>query len=132
MGYCFWENHFMHINSFGERGSMCGERGWLSQDYSQWYIPSKHLLVQSNNRTYRKRCEIFLKLTVMTPEWLKWRHSGVFVVKFEHILLLFFSTFPIVNCEQVNLCSVVTSGLFCFRFGCFFICIGMVSYSKVC
>ena len=42
-----------------------------------------------NNRNTRKRCEICSKLTINTPERRHWRHSGVFVVNFEHVLHLF-------------------------------------------
>ena len=39
-----------------------------------------------NNRNNRIRCEICSKLTIKTPELRHWRRSGVFIVKFEHIL----------------------------------------------
>ena len=38
-----------------------------------------------NNRHTRTRCEICSKLTIKTPERRHWRHSGVFIVNFEHI-----------------------------------------------
>ena len=41
-----------------------------------------------NNRSTRKRCEIYSKLTIKTPERYQWRHSGIFIVNFEHILHL--------------------------------------------
>ena len=37
-------------------------------------------------------CEIHSKLTMKTPEWRRWRRSGVFIVNFEqisHIVLVF-------------------------------------------
>ena len=37
------------------------------------------------NRKTGKRCEICSKLTLKTPERRQWRHSGVFIVDFEHI-----------------------------------------------
>ena len=40
------------------------------------------------NRSTRKRCEIRSKLTIKTPEQRQWRHSDVFIVKFEHISYL--------------------------------------------
>ena len=49
-----------------------------------------------NNRNTRTRCEIFLKLTIKTPERRHWCRSGVFIVNFEHIshlvLVLLLST----------------------------------------
>ena len=42
-----------------------------------------------NNRNTRKRCEIYLKLTIKIPERRHWRRSDVFIVNFEHISLLF-------------------------------------------
>ena len=38
-----------------------------------------------NNRNTRKRCKICSNLPIKTPEQRQWRHSGVFIVKFEHI-----------------------------------------------
>ena len=40
--------------------------------------------------------EICSKLTIKTPELHQWRHFGVFIVNFEHILYI-----VIVNSEQV-------------------------------
>ena len=40
-----------------------------------------------NNSNTRKRCEIFSKLTIKSPQ----RHSTVFIVNFEHISYLFTS-----------------------------------------
>ena len=38
-----------------------------------------------NNENIRTRCEMCLKLTIKIPEWSQWRHSGAFIVNFEHI-----------------------------------------------
>ena len=46
-------------------------------------------LFKVNNRNTRKRCEIYSKFTIKTPERHRWRHSGVFINNFEHILHLF-------------------------------------------
>ena len=43
-----------------------------------------------NNRSTGKRCEICSKLTVKTPERHRWRRSGVSIINFEHILILFY------------------------------------------
>ena len=43
-----------------------------------------------NNRSTGKRCEICPKLTVKTPERHRWRRSGVSIINFEHILILFY------------------------------------------
>ena len=46
-------------------------------------------LLKVNDRNTRKKCEICLKLTTKTLEQCRWRHSGVFIVNFEHISRLF-------------------------------------------
>ena len=38
-----------------------------------------------NNRNTRARCEIYSKLTILTPERRQWSRSGVFTVNFKHI-----------------------------------------------
>ena len=43
-------------------------------------------LFKVNSRIRSKICS---KLTIKTPEQCQWRHSGVFIVNFEHILHLF-------------------------------------------
>ena len=66
--------------------------GGLGQRHMNGVIPSKHLLVQSQQYKHshsRKRSEIYLKLTIKTLEWLYWGRSDVFIVSFEHILHLF-------------------------------------------
>ena len=50
-----------------------------------------------NNRNTRIRCEIFLKLTIKTPEQLHWYRSSVCIINFEHI-----SHLILVNFEQIN------------------------------
>ena len=47
--------------------------------------PAGIYLFKVNNRNTRTRCEICSKLTINTPERRQWRHSGVFIVNFEHI-----------------------------------------------
>ena len=41
------------------------------------------------NSNTRKKCEMCSKLTTKTQQRHYWHHSGVFIVKFEHILLIF-------------------------------------------
>ena len=48
--------------------------------------PANIYLSKVYNRIARKRCEICSKLTIKVPER---RHSGVFIVNFEHISHLF-------------------------------------------
>ena len=47
--------------------------------------PSRQLDVKISYRKIRTRCEICLKLTIMTTERRHWCRSGVFIVNFEHI-----------------------------------------------
>lgn len=53
-----------------------------------------HLFKVSDGNT-RTNCEIWFKLTMKTPTWLKWRHSGVYIIKFNrfHTLLWCFYCF---------------------------------------
>ena len=48
-------------------------------------FPVGNSIFQLNNRNIRAMCEIFLKLTIKTPERHQSRRSGVFIVNFEHI-----------------------------------------------
>ena len=52
------------------------------------YNTANNYVLKFNNRTVRKRCGIYSKLTTKTPEWRQWRGSDVFIVSFEHILHL--------------------------------------------
>ena len=45
---------------------------------------ARYYLFKANNRNTRTSCEIYLKLTIKTPERSQWHRSGVFVVNFEH------------------------------------------------
>ena len=63
--------------------------------------PAGNYMFKVNNRNTRTRCEICSKLTTKTPERRQWRHSGVFIVNFEHIFTLS-SSVSIVNFEPVN------------------------------
>ena len=47
--------------------------------------PAGNYMFKVNSRNTRTRCEVCSKLTIKTPEWRKWRCSGVFIVNFEHI-----------------------------------------------
>ena len=64
-------------------------------------FPAAKRMFKCNNRNSRTRCEICSKLVIKTPERRDWRHSGVFIVNFEHIFTLCSSIY-IVNLEQVN------------------------------
>ena len=50
--------------------------------------PAGNYLLKVKNRKAKTRCEIYSKLTIKTREPRQWRCSGVFIVNFEHILLL--------------------------------------------
>ena len=47
-------------------------------------FPAGNHLFKVNNICTR-RCEICSQLTIKTPERRHWRHSGVFIVNFQHI-----------------------------------------------
>ena len=63
--------------------------------------PANIYLFKVNNRNTRKRCEIYSKLAIKTPERRQWHRSDVFIVNFEHVSYLYFSV-SIVDFEQVN------------------------------
>ena len=48
-------------------------------------IPAGIYLLKVNNRNTRRRCEIYSKLTIKTPERPHLGCSGVFIINFEHI-----------------------------------------------
>ena len=52
---------------------------WINNHFM--YIPTSIYLFKVKNENTRARCEICSKLKIRTPE----RHSGVFIVNFEHI-----------------------------------------------
>ena len=58
----------------------------LSQSVYNSIEPDSIYLFNVNNRNTKKSCEICSKLIIKTPELRQWRHSGVFIVNFEHIL----------------------------------------------
>ena len=72
--------------------------------------PSKHLPVQHNNRSTRKKCEICPKLTIKTPER---RHQLLLcacIINFEQLSQVFLVfLFSAVNFEQVNVCWEISN-----------------------
>ena len=60
---------------------------------TEWLIFTQLTFTCSNStiETLEKRCEICSKLRIKTLDWRHWRHSGVFIVDFEHISYLFSS-----------------------------------------
>ena len=48
-------------------------------------VPASNYLLKVNNRNTRARFELCSMLTIKTLERCHWRHSGVFIVNFEHI-----------------------------------------------
>ena len=62
--------------------SQCNSNGFKT-------VPANISMFKVNKRYTRKRCEICSKLTIKTPERRQWRHSGVFVINFEHISQFF-------------------------------------------
>ena len=71
-------------------------------------LSCKCLIVKVNNRNTRKRCEIFSKLTIKTPERRHGRRSGFFIVLFGPISHLF-SGIAIDDLEQVNVFLVIVN-----------------------
>ena len=49
------------------------------------FYPDGIYFLKLNNKNSRKRCGIFSKLKIKTPEQRHWCRSGVFVVNSEHI-----------------------------------------------
>ena len=66
-------------------------------EISKELIPAGIYLLKVNNRNTRTRCEICSKLIIKIPE--RRRHSGIFIVNFEHFTLC--SSVSIVNFEYV-------------------------------
>ena len=74
-------------------------------------------MLKVNSKNTKKRCEIWLKLTLKTPERRQWFRSGVFIINFEHNSDVCFS-FLITYFEQVHVCfdSVVITLEYSIRF----------------
>ena len=54
-----------------------------------------------NNKNTRKMCEICLKLTRKPPKRHQGRHSGVFLVNFEHVShIVVFVVFPLLTLNK--------------------------------
>ena len=71
----------------------------FSSQFRRFTSPAGICLV--NTRNTRKRCEIFAKLTIKTPERRQWLRSGVFMVDFEHIShLVLVSQLWTCNCKD--------------------------------
>ena len=67
-----FQNYSLELLPLGSQDTSCAS-------------PADIYLLQVNNRNTRTRCEICSKLTIKTPKRCHWRHSGVFIVNFEHI-----------------------------------------------
>ena len=72
-------------------------------------FPENIYIFEVNNRNTGKRCEIFSKVTINTPEQLHLRDvlSGVFIVNFEHISHLF----PVFLLLTLNKCMFAFKNL---------------------
>ena len=79
---------------------------WTASNYKTY--PVNIYLLKVSNRNTRKRCEIWSKLTIKTPERRHSRRSGVSFVNFEHIFTSF-SSVSIVDFEQVNVSRIYCS-----------------------
>ena len=57
---------------------------WINISVFYLKFPASIYLFKVNNRNFGKRCEICSKSTIKIAERRHWRHSGVFIVNFEH------------------------------------------------
>ena len=57
---------------------------WENLKFSSY--PAGIYLLKINNKNIRTRYKRCSKLTIKTPERRNWRHSGLFIANFEHIL----------------------------------------------
>ena len=74
----------------------------LASEYEpSMYVPASIYQFKLNNGNKRSICRICWKLTLTTPKWGHWRHSGVFPVNIEQILYIVL-LFPLFTSEQVN------------------------------
>ena len=69
-------------------------------NWNNFVIPANIYLLKVNNKNAEKRCQIYSKLTIKTPEQRHWYCSGDFIVNL-NLFHKFFSD-SIVNFEQVN------------------------------
>ena len=109
-----WHN-FKFNFKFKLRPDSCEVKCW-SIDI-KWHVlirfsklPSGNYMFKVNNRNTRKRCKIYSRLPIKTPERHYWRRSGVFIVNCEHTLHLFLVS--LANIEQVNSGWAAVSGAF--------------------
>ena len=76
---------------------------WCYWDFSKvlYKFPADIYLFKIDNENSRKVCEICSQLTIKAPERSQWRRSDVFIVNFQHILLIVLVC-SLFNFEQVN------------------------------
>ena len=65
----------------------CRSLTFLNRTSSRVSSCSESEISLSDGNT-RKMCEICSKLTIKTPKWRQWPRSGVFIVNFEQIFLI--------------------------------------------
>ena len=66
---------------------------------------------KSTTETAEKRCVIYYKLTIKTPEQSQWRRSGVFIVNFDYMSQLFLVFLKSLDISLVSLLSTLNSYL---------------------
>ena len=69
----------------------------IYKNFKNIYFPSNIYLFRVNGRNTWKMFEMYSKLTIKTPERHHWRRSGVFIVRFEHILQVKYLTYLTLN-----------------------------------
>ena len=78
--------YLLKVNSLDSRINVFGVDS--EQVFAHWTNPVAFYMLKVNNGNSRTRCEICSKLIIKTPKRRHWRHSGVFIVNFEHLLHL--------------------------------------------
>ena len=83
------------ILDFGRYFTITFGNGFYQSSGECLSLTSKHLLVQSQQLKQWNKLWNMFRVTVKTSGWLHWRHSGVFIVNFEHSVF-------IVNFEHIS------------------------------
>ena len=96
--YTPWKHLKRQVSYFHEIQKDNTGKKWINKALCKiiaksWKIPAQPAFKVDNGKTVnnvnngntKTMCQTRLKLTIKTPERHQWRHSGVFIVNFEHI-----------------------------------------------